>query len=160
MCETKPLSIDLIEVLGSVQPRATLNEDAVADYAEHYSNGECPLPPCRVFHDGNGRYILSRGFHRHTAAVRAKRASLECEIHNGDERSAILDAMADNGEHGVRRTAADKRKAVNRLLDDAKWSQLTQPKIAELANVSLFLVQSLIRERKTKSPPRILKKES
>jgi len=147
---TKVLAIDLIQVLGSVQPRQTLNEDAIADYAEHYSpsdNGKAPLPPLRVFHDGN-RYILSRGFHRHTAAIRATRKDLECEILDGTERDAILDAMQDNAEHGVRLTPADKRKAVNRLLDDSEWGKLGQAKVAEMANVSLGLVRSIVAERK------------
>jgi len=149
---TQVLAIDLIQVLGTVQPRQTLNEDAIADYAEHYdpkSNGKAVLPPLRCFHDGE-RYILSRGFHRYTAATRAKRGSLECEILQGDERAAILDAMLDNDTHGVRLTPADKRKAVNRLLDDAEWGRLSQTKIAEMANVSRQFVALLIIERKPK----------
>ena len=149
---TKVIAIDLIQVLGSVQPRQTLNEDAIADYAEHYkpeSNGKAPLPPLRVFWDGK-RHILSRGFHRYTAAQRAKRGSLECEILNGDERAAILDAMQDNSDHGVRLTPDDKRKAVNRLLDDPEWGKLQQYKIAEMANVSLSLVRDMVAERNRK----------
>jgi hypothetical protein len=152
---TKILAIDLIQVLGTVQPRQTLNEDAIADYAEHYkpdANGKAPLPPLRCFWDGE-RYILSRGFHRVTAAQRAKRASLEFEVMDGDERAAILDAMLDNDAHGVRLTPADKRKAVNRLLDDPEWGKLSQTRIAELANVSRQFVAMLIIERKPKSPP-------
>jgi hypothetical protein len=149
---TKVLSIDLIQVLGTVQPRATLNEDAIADYAEHYApDSKHPLPPLRVFYDGE-RYILSRGFHRYTAATRAKRASLECEIMDGDERAAVLDAMLDNDAHGVRLTPADKRKAVNRLLDDKEWRRLTQAKIAEMANVSPRMVQMMVAERRSKTP--------
>jgi len=147
---TKALPLELIEVLGTVQPRQTLNEDAIADYAEHYApgdNGKAVLPPLRVFKDGE-RHILSRGFHRYTAAQRAKRASLECEIIDGTERDAILDAMQDNSEHGVRLTPADKRKAVNRLLDDPEWGKLSQTRIAELANVSRPLVQQIVKERK------------
>jgi len=150
---TNVLSIDLIQVLGTVQPRATLNEDAIADYAEHYApDSKLPLPPLRVFHDGE-RYILSRGFHRYTAATRAKRASLECEVLKGDERAAILDAMLDNDAHGVRLTHADKRKAVNRLLDDKEWGRLTQAKIAEMANVSPRMVQMMVAERRSKTHP-------
>src|SRR3989304_7381393 len=65
---TKVLAIDLIQVLGSVQPRQTLNEDAIADYSQIYTvaDGQCPLPPVRGFKDGE-RFILSRGFHRVTA---------------------------------------------------------------------------------------------
>jgi len=151
---TKVLAIDLIQVLGSVQPRATLNEDAIADYAEHYKpDAGVKLPPLRVFQQGEA-YILSRGFHRYTAAQRAKRASLECEVLEGDERAAILDAMADNSEHGVRLTPADKRKAVNRLLDDPEWGKLPQKKVAEMANVSPRLVQMIVAERKPKLPPK------
>ena len=153
MADTTPLAIDLIQVLGTVQPRQTLNEDAIADYAALYApDSKHTLPPLRVFQDGD-RYILSRGFHRYTAAQRAKRGSLPCEVIKGTERDAILDAMQDNAEHGVRLTPADKRKAVNRLLDDPEWGKLTQAKVAELANGSPRFVQMLVAERKPKSPP-------
>ena len=153
--KTVTIPIDLITADSAIQPRAALSEQALADYQEIYTaaGSQKPvLPPVRVFQDGS-KYWLSRGFHRFTSALRAKMSSIDAEIHTGDKRKAILDAMLDNAEHGVRRTAEDKRKAVNTLLDDAEWCRCTQEEIAGMANVSLGLVRAIVAERKPQQPP-------
>ena len=45
-------------------------------------------------------------------------------------RDAVLDALGDNATHGVRRTNADKRKAVMTLLEDDEWVGWADSEIA------------------------------
>lgn len=153
------IAIDLIRVDSEIQPRAHLNEDALTDYQETYEQSAAdrndpPFPPLRVFLDPENTYWLSRGFHRITAAQRAKCDSVRCEVLAGDRRVAVLDAMKDNGIHGVRRTPEDKRKAVCILLDDPVWSKETQDNIATLADVSVGLVRTILGERRSGSKPK------
>ena len=54
--------------------------------------------------------------------------------------------------HGVRRTNADKRKAVMTLLQDEEWSQWSNVKIAEQCAVSDELVRKVRHEL---SPPTV-----
>jgi hypothetical protein len=153
---TKVLAIDLIVALPSVQPRKELNKDALARYEESYkAEGKPVLPALRVFYDGE-TYLLSRGFHRLKAAIGAKRASLECEIMEGVEFDAILDAMADldNLECGVPFTNEDKRKSVIGLLDHPNCKGWSQLQISESAHCSKSLVRDVVAERKEKTPPK------
>jgi hypothetical protein len=48
-----------------------------------------------------------------------------------------------NGEHGLPRTNADKRRAVELLLADAEWSQWSDREIARRAAVNKFLVNQM-----------------
>ena len=157
MPKTSPLSLDTIRVDMDIQPRIEIDEETVDDYAEIYKRdgADHKFPPLRVFKDETGDepvYWLSRGFHRYCAAQQAGRSSHDCEIHTGGRREAWLDAMGDNWKHGRRRTAADKRKIVNSLLDDPKWGKESQKKIAAQAEVSRTFVQTVILERKPKAP--------
>jgi len=146
------LSIDLIEVLSSVQPRKALNKDAIEDYAELYKQESCPLPPVRIFKEGE-RHILSRGFHRLAAAKKAGKSSIQCEIKDGGEFDAILDAVLDNDNLtcGVRLTRADKRKSINTLIDHPESKKWTQQQIADQIGCSKGLVRAVMEERKTPS---------
>jgi hypothetical protein len=150
-----PLSQIIVD--SQIQPRATLNEDAIADYQREYESArdegrETRLPAIRVFLEKRefepDVYYLTRGFHRVTAAQRAKLTELDCEVIEGDRRKAILDAIGSNRDNGVRMTNEDKRKAVLTLLDDEEWGKWTQQKIADEAGVHLSTVRNILAERK------------
>ena len=89
-----------------------------------------------MFNDGSDLW-LSRGFHRYHAAVCAGWDKIEAESVQGTRRDAILDALGDNATHGVRRTNADKEKAVTTLLEDGEWCKWSDTKIAERCCVSV-----------------------
>lgn len=55
-----------------------------------------------------------------------------------------------NASHGLRRTNADKRRAVMALLNDAEWSAWSNVEIARRCNVSDMTVK---RVRDELSPP-------
>lgn len=145
--KTATLAIDLIRTDGDTQSRVRLCEEVVSDYAEIIAeaNGEWVMGDLDVFHDGN-EYWLADGFHRTMAAIRVKRASIPCRIHNGTKTDARMFSMTANDRHGLRMSRGDKRACVEWLLDN--HPNETQTEIAALAGVSRRMVQIVEAERK------------
>jgi len=132
-----------IRIDGSTQPRVELNQDTVAEYAEAYRAGE-KLPPVKLFFDGSD-YWLADGFHRYFAAKTAGKKSIQEDITPGSKRDAVLFSLSANSKHGLKRSNADKRKAVKTLLDDAEWSKWSNEKIAATCAVSPHTVADIKR---------------
>lgn len=86
------------------------------------------FPPLVVFQEGD-RFWLAEGFHRHAAGLQADLAELPCEVREGGLRDAILHSAGANANHGVRRSNADKHRAVLMLLQDEEWSQWSDREI-------------------------------
>lgn len=139
--ESKALPIDLIRADGETQARASLDDDVILDYAEKWSRG-VDFAPIDVFFDGE-QYWLADGFHRVEGAKKAKRASIPCRIRRGTLRDAILFAAGANVTHGLRRSNADKRWAVEILLGDDEWVQWSDNRIADQIGVSVPFVANV-----------------
>ncbi len=93
------------------------------------------FPPVVVFFDGSMRW-LADGFHRVKAAERAKIAALKATVHHGTKRDAILFAIGANHTHGLRRTNADKRRAILTLLHDRQWGRWSDREISRRCGVA------------------------
>ncbi len=106
---------------GGAQMRVEMKPDVVLDYAEDMAAGAA-FPPVIVYFDGT-EYWLADGFHRVAAARKIERETIEAEVLDGDARQAILHGIGANASHGLRRTQADKRRAVERLLRDEEWGK-------------------------------------
>ncbi len=65
------------------------------------------------------------------------------EVRQGTQRDAVLYSCGANATHGLRRTNADKRRAVLRLLEDSEWSQWSDREIARQCGVSNRFVSNL-----------------
>lgn len=128
------LGLSQIRLDGGTQSRAQLSEEAIDEYAERYAEG-APMPPVVVFHDG-AVYWLADGFHRCAGAVRAGKDTVPVEVKQGTQRDAILYSVGANSKHGLRRTNADKRRAVEMLLRDEEWAKKSDRWIAEQCGVS------------------------
>lgn len=98
-----------------------LDETTVEEYREAMLEGAV-FPAGRAFFDGT-TYRASRGWHRVEAARRAGLSTFRFEVLPGGLREAILDAAGSNARHGLRRTDADKRRAVETLLRDEEWGR-------------------------------------
>ncbi|CAK9098136.1 ParB domain-containing protein [Durusdinium trenchii] len=122
---------------------------AVSEYAEALQDG-AKMPPIDVFHDGSD-YWLGDGFHRYHAHRTAGIGTIPVNVHTGTARDARLHAIGANATHGLQRTAADKRRAVEMLLDDEEWSSKSDRQIAEKAKVSRPFAKKIIDERGRKS---------
>lgn len=140
----KKLNINVIRVDGETQSRERIDAAVVADYAEALGEG-AEFPPVVVFHDGSD-YWMADGFHRLLAHQRAGRASIDADIRTGTVDDAILFALGANDGHGLRRTNADKRRCVARLLARPAWAKWSESKMAEVCRVSRTLVRAVIEE--------------
>jgi hypothetical protein len=152
--KTETLSIDLLRIDGDTQSRVAIDEDVVSDYSEVIQDAEgWPFPPLDVFHDGTD-YFVADGFHRKLGALRAKRASVPCNVHEGTARDARIFGMTANDRHGLRMTRADKRACVEWLLDNG--GKMTQKEVAIKAGVTDRTVRQIVADRNAgamKKPP-------
>jgi hypothetical protein len=132
--EQQTLKLDQIRIDGGTQPRVSIDEEVVAEYAEKYSSG-VDLKPVIVFFDG-ATYWLADGFHRYWANRKIESDYIFAHVHQGTQRDAILYSVGANTDHGLRRTPADKRKAALTMLEDAEWSTWPHADIAKACGVS------------------------
>lgn len=116
-----------------LQTRAALNEDTVGDYAEAMERGD-KFPAVTVFTDGEN-YYLADGFHRVEALRRIGQKSVMAELQDGDYKAALLYALKANSTHGLRRTNADKRHALEMAWNAREHLFGGEPSIALLAEV-------------------------
>jgi N6-adenosine-specific RNA methylase IME4 len=88
-------------------------------------------------------HAAQRRDHRHAAARQAGLQTLQVDVRPGALREAVLFSCAANGQHGLRRSNADKRKSALTLLQDPEWSQWSDRQIAEHVGVSNRFVSTL-----------------
>lgn len=136
LVELKKIRID-----AGTQSRVEIDEQAVSDYHDVLEDGE-DLPPITTFYDGIYYYVAD-GFHRYHAHKRSGRDMIECHVESGTVRDAVLFSLSANATHGLRRTTADKRKAVLTCLNDPEWSELSNREIAKLCKVSHTFVNKV-----------------
>jgi hypothetical protein len=129
---TEMLSIEVIRMDGGTQPRATLNEELIEDYRVAMKQG-AEFPPVTVFYDGENHW-LADGFHR--VQARKSYGNIAADIRQGTKRDAILYSLSANATHGMRRSAEDKRRSVERMLRDHEWRKLADREIARHCAVS------------------------
>jgi hypothetical protein len=129
--ELKQIAIDSIRIDGGTQMRAEIDQVTVTDYAERIEE----LPPSIVFDDGAAIW-MGDGFHRFHAHRKAEKKKMLCEVRKGTQREAILFALGANHAHGLKRSNADKRKAVETMLNDEEWAKWSDRKIADASQVS------------------------
>ena len=138
-------SIPIAEVHdGGAQARVEMKPDTVREYADEMAAGAI-FPPVVVYYDGT-EYWLGDGFHRVDAARKLGRETIDAEVRTGGDRDAILHGTGANASHGLRRTQADKRRAVERLLRDEEWGKWSSRKIAKAAKVDHKTVAKIRRE--------------
>ena len=130
----KKLAIEEIRLDGDTQPRAELDQAIVGDYADAMLGG-AKFPPLEVFFDG-ANYWLVDGFHRRFAAERAELDTVDCQVIDGTLEEAQWYSYARNSDHGLRRSNADKKKAVLRALKHPKGAEMSDSAIAEHCGVN------------------------
>lgn len=138
-----------------LQPRATLNNEAISDYQDAYFEG-VDMPPLEIVSDGETNWLVD-GFHR--LAALKKLDFLEAPkviIRPGSKSDAIRAAIAANRNFGVRRTNADKTRAVQMAfrLMASEGKNWTDTVIAEMAGVSSMFVGKL-REPEPEGTPKV-----
>ena len=146
------INIELIRQDGGTQARAAMDAVAIEEYALAMAEGGS-FPPVVVFQEGDV-YWLGDGFHRAAAHFKAfGYAPIAADVREGGLREARLFAIGANMDHGIRRTNADKRMAVNMLLQDPEWSVWSDRQIAKHCNVSQPFVSGLRAPKLATLPP-------
>ena len=130
----KKLSVAALRMNGGTQTRECIDADTVESYAAAMADG-AEFPPVVAFYDGK-YYWLADGFHRVAAEIKAGHEKVAVDVRQGDRRAAILFSVGANASHGLRRTNADKRRAVMVLLGDEEWRAKSARWIAEKCGVS------------------------
>ena len=143
----KTMNLDAIRIDGGTQQRAVIDQETVQQYADLVKEGT-EFPPVTVFFDGAETW-LADGFHRWHAHKLAGKASIATHMIPGSQRDAILHSLGANAAHGLRRSHADKRKAVMTMLEDFEWGDWSDREIARRCNVSHQMVQAVKQELKS-----------
>jgi hypothetical protein len=133
MSNVTDLKLSAIRTDGGTQPRVELNQEVIDEYAKVMRAGAI-FPPVTVFYDGTF-YWLADGFHRFEAAKRTGASSITADLKQGTQREAVLHSVGVNATHGLRRTSADKRRAVEILLQDPEWKNWSDSAIAKTCQV-------------------------
>ncbi|SFI85528.1 hypothetical protein SAMN02799642_02923 [Methylobacterium brachiatum] len=80
---------------------------------------------------------------------------LPCDVRQGGLRDAILHSAGANAAHGLRRSNADKRRAVLMLLQDEEWGQWNNSEIARRCAVDEGLVRRMRAELPSSDDPKM-----
>ena len=145
MSDRQLLPLHKIRIDGGTQMRDAFNQEMINDIAIAVRNGET-VPDAVVFFDGI-TYWLADGFHRFHGYKQAEKGSMPCEVRQGNQRDAILYAAGANSAHGQRRSAQDKRKSVEAMLNDEEWAGKSDNWIAQTCRVGPHLVADVRRLR-------------
>lgn len=132
-----------------LQMRETMDFAAIDEYAENLFD----LPPAKVVRGDDGTLWLTQGWHRYHAHQKAEQKTMECEVRDGSWLDALAEAAGGNHGHGLRRTDADKKRAVSALLAEPVWAERSDRMIAEACHVSNHFVAKIRNEVSTGSAP-------
>lgn len=134
------LEVYEIRLDGGTQPREVLDQEAITDYLLDMERGAV-FPPVDVFFDGEV-YWLAHGFHRLLAVQRLQAISsprtvkkITCEIHQGTQQDAQWFSCGANQTNGLRRTNADKQRAVKAAVLHPNGLKFSDREIAEHVGV-------------------------
>lgn len=135
------LKVTDIVMHKSAQPRDELDWVTIMSYAEDMKAGD-EFPPVVVFDDGR-TYWLADGFHRVRAALEAKLSEIPADVRQGTLQDAQWYSYSANQKQGLRRTNADKRRAVEAALAHPYQSKNSDGQIAAHVGVSREYVNRL-----------------
>lgn len=132
--EVTALEIARIRRDGGTQPRQGMNEDVVSDYVAALADG-VQFPPIDVMFDG-ADYWLYDGFHRIESHLRSGRTEIAARVVPGTLEEAQWRSYAANQSHGLRRSTADKERAIRSALKHPKAPGMSDNLLAKHLGVS------------------------
>ncbi|NPT61214.1 hypothetical protein [Paraburkholderia elongata] len=124
-----------------LQSRVAMDPELIGEYTDAILRGD-RMPHVSVVFDRMYYYLVD-GWHRCAALEAAGKCEVEANVVNGTYRDAQLASFAANSKNGARRTNADKRLAVERMLADEEWAKCSDNDIAKHCAVSQPFVSSV-----------------
>ena len=112
--DVRQLALDQIRLDGDTQPRGGIDWKYVEELVEALAAG-ATLPAVKVTYDG-AAYWLHDGFHRWHAHSRSHRTTIAASVQPGTLADAQWASLGANKDHGLRRTTADKERAIRQAL--------------------------------------------
>ena len=144
------VAIDQIEVIEANRVRVKIDQGRIDEYAEAIKAGAI-IPAIVCFCPKNAqRIILADGEQRLLAATQAGRKVIGVDLKEGGVHEARHYALGSNADHGLDRTRADKRHAVQMAFDDPHYDECSLREIAEICRVSHMLVRDMKAEQNEK----------
>jgi phage N-6-adenine-methyltransferase len=125
--EQRTLRLTQIRRDGGTQPREGIDWEHVKDMQRAITAGDA-LPAVSVVYDG-ADYWLYDGFHRWHAYAYVGKLEIPVIIQQGTQDDAQWESLAANRTHGLKRTQADKERAIR--------AALKHPKSAGLSNLAI-----------------------
>lgn len=135
------LKLSQIKIDGDTQSREKIDQETVNEYTQLVMD-KVEFPPVEVFFDGIDYYLVD-GYHRYFAHKAAVVPDIEVKVTNGTHSEAQKYSFGVNDKHGLKRNNADKRKAVLRAFRHEECSSWSDREIANICNVSKFLVAKI-----------------
>lgn len=135
--ETK-LPLAVIRTDGGTQPRDGLIEEEVDEYVFQLRH-KAQFPPIEVVYDGSDYYVWD-GFHRLEAHKRAKKTEIAARVQPGTREDAVWLSYRANITHGIRRSPADRQRAVMGALQHPRSSGMTDKHLAAHCGVAVSTI--------------------
>lgn len=140
---------DILWTETGTQARAGVNSDVIDEYAEamaeQESEGCWSFAPPVVFDAGNGKYYIGDGWHRLLALRKIGKLRADVMVFPGGRKYAVLYACGANASHGLRRSMADKIRAITLMATDPEWEDATVKAIGEACRVCRNLVAKVLK---------------
>ena len=147
----KKMLIAQLRIDNSLQSRVKINTAVVVEYSESLDRGD-QFPPVVAYFDG-ADYWVADGFHRLEAHRITERVEIAVEVRQGTRQDALLFAVGPaNGQHGLRRSTADKRRSIELVLAEPLWSSKSDRWVADVCFVTDKTVAAVRRNLQQKSP--------
>lgn len=140
--QVEDLRLDDLTTDSAFQSRVGTAEDVVEEYADLFRCG-VRLPPISVCRVGEILVVVD-GFHRVAAAKLAGLGTIAAQVTVADRATALLMAAGANTTHGLRRSNADKRRAVEMLLADPECARRSANWLAKACGVSQPFVSKIL----------------
>jgi hypothetical protein len=108
--------------------------------------GNTEFPPIALYQEDTEDltpYWLADGWHRLEAAVSIGATGIHARVYRGTRRDALIHAAGANVKNGLRRTNADKRKAVELLLHDEELVKRSDSELGRIAVVDRITVRNI-----------------
>ncbi|GAB4428732.1 MAG: hypothetical protein Kow0031_09020 [Anaerolineae bacterium] len=130
-----------------IQSRTEINHDIVAEYQTLMEDG-VQFDPASGLEDDSGQLFIWDGSHRGEAARRAN-LPLTVRLEPGSREQAEWLALSANQKHGLRRSRADKRLAIQQALRHPNGVSLSDREIARHCGVDHKTVGQIRSELET-----------
>ena len=138
----KTIFLEDVDVDHSPMVRADLRPEVIEEYSAIYKKDKKKMPVIDLFMEaGNKKLLIGDGMHRLQAMRSLNFKACQANVHAGVYEDALKYALLANERHGIRRSQADKRRAVEEAIK--QWPKVSNVQIATLASVDDHTVKAV-----------------